>query len=92
MNTIADGIGVRLPVDEALEDLYPVMDDALLVSEDSILQAMRLLFRLAGLVVEPSGAVPVAALLEHHRFQSMKVGVILCGSNLTDQQIHDWLL
>ncbi|HAC25206.1 MAG TPA: hypothetical protein DCE81_09850 [Cytophagales bacterium] len=92
MNTIADGIGVRLPVDEALEDLYPVMDDALLVSEDSILKAMRLLFRLAGLVVEPSGAVAVAALLEHHRFQSMKVGVILCGSNLTDQQINDWLL
>lgn len=92
MNTIADGIGVRLPVDEALGDLYPVMDDGLLVSEANIIAAMRLLFRLAGLVVEPSGAVAVAALLEHAQFKSMKVGVILCGSNLTDQQVKDWLM
>ncbi len=91
MNTIADGIGVRLPVEEALEDLYPVMDDGVLVSEAGILQAMQLLFHVAGVVVEPSGAVAVAALLEHQRFQSMKVGVILCGSNLTHQQMEEWL-
>ncbi len=90
INTIADGIGVRLPVDEALEDMYPVMDDGMLVSEENIIRAMKLLFQTAGIVVEPSGAVAIAALLEKHSFKSLKVGVILCGSNLTIHQ-QKWL-
>jgi threonine dehydratase len=90
INTIADGIGVRLPVDEALEDLYPVMDDGVLVSEENIIKAMKLLFQTAGLVTEPSGAVAIAALLEKPSFESLKVGVILCGSNLTIHQ-QKWL-
>jgi threonine dehydratase len=55
MHTIADGIGVRVPVPEALADMQGLVDDALLVSEESIIQAMRLLHRHLGLVVEPSG-------------------------------------
>jgi threonine dehydratase len=90
INTIADGIGVRLPVDEALEDMYPVMDDGILVSEENIIKAMKLLFQTAGIVVEPSGAVAIAALLEKHSFKSLKVGVILCGSNLAIHQ-QKWL-
>ncbi len=93
VNTIADGIAVREPVPEALEDMRGNLDDAILVSEEAILRAMRLLFTAAGLVVEPAGAVGVAALLEKPKmFQHKRVATILCGSNLTEAQMHQWLL
>lgn len=92
IHTIADGIGVREPVPEALADMQDIIDDALLVSEESILKAMRLLFQTAGLVSEPSGAVGVAAMLEHGTtLHHKRVGVILCGSNLTEGQMRAWL-
>jgi threonine dehydratase len=92
INTIADGIGVREPVPEALNDMRDAMDEALLVSEENILAAMKLLFHTAGLLVEPSGAVGVAALLQHPaKFRGQRVAVILCGSNLTTDQINRWL-
>ena len=91
INTIADGIGVRIPVNEALEDMYPVVDDMLLVSDNTILKAMKLLQHTGGLITEPAGAAGIAALLDHSRFKSMKVGVILCGSNLTTEQMKLWL-
>lgn len=64
MHTIADGIGVRVPVPEALEDMRGLIDDAILVGEDTIIKAMRLLHCHVGIVAEPSGAVGVAAMLE----------------------------
>ena len=55
----------------------------LLVDDDAIVAAMRLLFEHLKLVVEPSGAVPLAALLRHpERFRGRSVGVILSGGNV----------
>lgn len=91
-DTIADGIAVRLPVPEALADMKGLVDDALLVSEDAILRGMRLLHQHVGVVVEPSGAVGAAALLEHpERFRGAHVGTVICGSNLTLEQMQLWL-
>ncbi|MEO1084513.1 MAG: pyridoxal-phosphate dependent enzyme, partial [Acidobacteriota bacterium] len=42
--TIADGIGVRVPVPEAVDDLRGLVDDVLSVDDDAIVDAMRLLF------------------------------------------------
>ena len=93
MNTIADGIGVRVPIPEALDDIRGLIDDALLVREGSLMDAMRLLHRHAGIVAEPSGAAGIAALLENaDRFRHQRVGTIICGGNLTVEQIRDWLL
>ncbi|MDQ3459001.1 MAG: threonine/serine dehydratase [Deinococcota bacterium] len=92
IDTIADGIGVRVPVPEALTDLRGLIDDALLVSDEATLRAMRLLHRHVGVVVEPSGAVGVAALLEHpERMRGGRVGTLLCGGNLTLEQMRAWL-
>jgi len=92
IQTIADGIGVRVPVPQALDDMRGLIDDALLVREDTILAGMRLLHRHAGVVAEPSGAVGVAALLEQpDRFRGQLVGTIVCGGNLTAQQMREWL-
>ena len=40
IKTIADGIGVRIPIAQALEDMKDLVDDGVLVSEDSILEAI----------------------------------------------------
>ncbi len=92
VNTIADGIGVRLPVQEALDDMEKLIDGCLLVEENSIIEAMKLLHLEAGLVVEPAGAVGVSAILENREmFANKAVATIICGSNLTEKQIKDWL-
>jgi threonine dehydratase len=92
IDTIADGIGVRVPVPEAVADMRGTVDDVLLVGDDTTIAAMKLLHQHAGIVVEPSGAVGVAALLEHReRFAGKLVATIICGGNLTPQQIEQWL-
>jgi threo-3-hydroxy-L-aspartate ammonia-lyase len=53
------------------------------VSEDGIVEAMRFLWTRTKLVVEPSGAVPLAALLaDPEPFRGMRVGVVLSGGNV----------
>ena len=53
------------------------------VSEEAIIEAMRLIWTRAKLVVEPSGAVTLAAVLEHgERFQGRRLGLILSGGNV----------
>lgn len=92
IRTIADGIGVRIPIPEALDYLHGMIDTFLLVREESILAGMRLIHQHAGVVVEPSGAVGVAALIENREmFRGQRVGTILCGGNLTAEQMREWL-
>lgn len=55
----------------------------LTVDDDAVRHAMRLLWERMKLVVEPSAAVPVAAVLAHRdRFAGQRVGVILSGGNV----------
>ena len=85
-DTIADGIAVRVPIPQVLEDMQHTVDDVLLVGEDVIRQAMWLLLEHTGMAVEPSGAVPVAALLEHGRlFAGRRVVAVLCGGNISPE-------
>src|SRR5262245_61548953 len=62
-DTIADGIAVRAPFAEAVTDLIGLVDDMLLVQDDQMVSAMRLAFGELGIVLEPSGAAGLAALL-----------------------------
>ena len=91
-DSIADGIAVRVPVEEAVEDLRHVVDEVLLVDEAAIVAAMRLVFETLGLVVEPAGVVGIAAAAVHRaRFAGARVATPLCGGNLTAQQARRWL-
>jgi len=90
--TIADGIAVRIPVPEALADLAGVVDEVLLVDDQSLIAAMELVFRGHGLVVEPAGVAGLAAALTFRdRFQGASVVTPLCGGNLTAEQVREWL-
>jgi threonine dehydratase len=91
-NTIADGVAGRRPIPAVLDDLLLVADDAVLVKEASIITGMRILFGHAGLVVEPSAALGIAAILEDRdRFAGRHVVTIVCGSNVDADTYHRWV-
>jgi threonine dehydratase len=92
INTIADGIAVRLPVPQALEDMKGLVDDALLVTDDNIIEAMKLIHQHLGIIAEPSGAVGLAAIMENpEMFKNQTVATVICGGNLTTEQVKEWL-
>jgi threonine dehydratase len=82
-STIADGVAGRYVLPDVLNDLRGLATDAFLVSEESIKEGMRLLYRCSGLIVEPSAALGVAAILENReRFRGRTVATIVCGSGI----------
>ncbi len=88
--TIADGIAVRVPVPEAVPIMRRVVDDVVEVSDEALRDAVRLLHRTLGLVVEPAGAAGIAALLEHpDRFRSRDILTPLCGGNADPSLLAD---
>ncbi len=93
VETIADGVAGRCPIPEVLSDLLIVLDDVMLVREDSIKAGMRMLYEHAGLVVEPSAALGIAAILEEpQRFAGRRVTTIVCGGNVDPADFTQWVL
>jgi threonine dehydratase len=92
ISTVADGIGVRIPIPECVQDMEGIVDDGILVSDAGLLEAMRVAHEHLGIVLEPSGAAGIAAMLENRdRFAEQTVAVVLCGGNLTPEQRKLWL-
>lgn len=87
IDTIADGLRTMLG-EKTFEVIIQYADDILTVEEESIIKAMRLIWERMKIVVEPSGAVPLAAVLEHPEFfQGKKVGLIISGGNVDLQEL-----
>lgn len=79
--TIADGLLTSLS-ERTFRILSGGLEGILTVDEQTIIRAMRLLWERAKLLVEPSGAVPLAAVLAHpERFEGRRVGLMLTGGN-----------
>jgi threonine dehydratase len=92
IDTIADGIAVRVPIPEALATMRSAVDDVMLVTDEELLAAMRLLLLDAGLVVEPAGAAGLAAVMKRGaELAGKRVAVPLTGGNVTEEQIRRWL-
>ncbi|MEX2743933.1 threonine/serine dehydratase [Rhizobium mongolense] len=90
-DTIADGVAGRFPIAAVLQDLLAVANHVPLVEEASIKAGMRLLHRHAGLVVEPSAALGVAAILEDpSRYRGKRVVTVICGSNILPEAFSVW--
>ena len=63
--------------------MFEVVDGVVQVSDEHIREAVRLVLRDAGLVLEPSGAVGIAAILAHPAaFRALRVGCILSGGKV----------
>ncbi|MHA7685067.1 pyridoxal-phosphate dependent enzyme [Cupriavidus sp. PET2-C1] len=92
VNTIADGVAVRNPVPEAVADMEGIVDDVMLVRDATIVDAMRLVHCHLGLVLEPAGALGIAALLAQPEwFARTSVATVLCGGNLAADAIGKYL-
>lgn len=82
IDTIADGLRTNLG-EKTFDILQRELDGIFLVSEAEILQAMRLIWERMKIIIEPSCAVPLAAILKHPEvFAGKRVGVILTGGNV----------
>jgi len=90
--TAADTIAVRIPVPQALGEMQATVDEMVLVGEDHLRQAVRLLHRELGLVVEPAGAASLAvAMQDASRYRDQLVAVVISGGNLAPSLMREWL-
>ncbi|MFC4871196.1 threonine ammonia-lyase [Negadavirga shengliensis] len=81
-DTIADGL-LTLLGKKNFEVIVQYVQDILTVNDEEIIAAMRIIFERMKLVVEPSAAVPLAALLKNkEKFEGEKVAIILSGGNV----------
>ena len=82
-DTIADGLRTHALGDITFPLVRGLVTEMRTVSEAQIVEAMRWLWTRMKLVVEPSGAVPLAALLaEPEAFRGQRVGVLISGGNV----------
>ena len=88
--TVADGLRTSLG-ELTFPILRALLAEVVTVSEEAIIAAMRLVWERMKILIEPSAAVPVAALLEGALpVRGLRVGVILSGGNL-DLDALPWL-
>jgi threonine dehydratase len=88
--TIADGLKVPLK-ERTWHFVQKHVTDVLLADEDEIIAAMRLTWERMKIVMEPSCAVPLAAILRNkHLFAGKRVGVVITGGNV-DMDKLPWL-
>jgi threonine dehydratase len=89
-DTLADGLLTSLGKLNFLI-IKDHVKDIVTVSEEAILMALQLIWERMKIVVEPSSAVPLAALIEQKiEVQNKTVGVILSGGNIDLNKIGDW--
>jgi len=81
-NTIADGLLTSVGVLN-FELIKKYVKDIFLATDPQIIEAMRMIYERMKIVIEPSCAVPLAALLANkEKFAGKKVGIILSGGNV----------
>jgi threonine dehydratase len=81
-DTIADGLRTSL-CERTFHIIQKYVDNVVTVSEIEIIEAMRFLWERMKMIVEPSGAVPLAALLSKKlSIENKKIGAILSGGNI----------
>ena len=90
VNTIADGLLTTLS-EQTLAIIKEHVTDILLVSEEEIIAALRLIYERMKIIVEPSCVVPFAAAMRNaHLFKGKKVGIILTGGNVDLTKFGTW--
>lgn len=89
-NSIADGLLTSLG-DKTFPIIRDHVEKIITVTEDEIIAAMRLIWERMKIIVESSGAVPLAAVLkEKKKFTGKKVGIILSGGNVDLAKVLKW--
>jgi threonine dehydratase len=81
-DTVADGLlTVLSPLTFSI--LYENLTEIITVTEEEIISAMRFIWERMKIIIEPSSAVPVAAVLKHPRkFSHHRIGIVITGGNV----------
>ncbi|KZB79136.1 pyridoxal-phosphate dependent enzyme [Amycolatopsis regifaucium] len=87
--TIADGQAASVPGELTFSINRKLVDDIALVTDDAVRDAMRFAFERLKLVIEPSGATGLAALLSGAVPASGRVGVIISGGNVSPERFAE---
>jgi threonine dehydratase len=86
-NTIADGLLTSLG-DKTFPIIQENVKEIITVTDDEIIDALRLVWERMKIIIEPSCAVPLAALLkEKEKFTGKRVGIILSGGNVDLERV-----
>jgi len=81
-NTIADGLRTTIR-DKTFQLIQKHIQEIILVSEEEIISAMKYIWQQLKIIIEPSCAVPFAALLkEKEKFKGTRVAIIITGGNV----------
>ncbi|MFV8756454.1 threonine ammonia-lyase [Nannocystaceae bacterium ST9] len=93
VRTIADSLGAPYALPFSYQLCRDYVDELVMIDDDQIRAAMRLLFRDAKLATEPAAAASTAALLGplRERLHGKSVAAIVCGSNLDDRTFAELL-
>lgn len=92
VDTVADGLRSQALGDLTFAMLKSAVNQILVVDDRATLKAMRLVWERLKVVIEPSSAVPVAAVFGHpEMFAGKRVGIILSGGNVDWDNVKDFL-
>lgn len=90
--TIAEGLATASAYELPFSILRDRIDDIVLVSDDEMIRAIKLLVELEGVIAEPAGAAALAAALKiKDRLQGRKVVVMVTGGNVDPETLASWL-
>jgi threonine dehydratase len=94
VRTIADSLGAPRCEPYSFELNRRFVDEVVLVTDEQIRQAMRVLFASAKLVSEPAGAAALAGVMYplRERLGAKSVGVVVCGANIDPESFARYLL
>jgi threonine dehydratase len=94
VRTIADSLGAPRCEPYSFELNRQFVDEVVLVTDEQIRTAMRMLFQSAKLVTEPAGAAAFAGLMYplRERLQGKSVGIVVCGANIDPESYARYLL
>ena len=91
--TIADGMQVTSSGEMTFEIMRQHLTGVLLVSEDEIKNAVRVVLERMKILIEPTGAVPVAATLRNEQgWLGKRIGIIVSGGNIDMKKLAGILL
>jgi threonine dehydratase len=89
MRTVAEGLATRVPFELPQRIMWELLDEFVLVSEDEILTANRLMIEGTRNLVEPAGAAPLAAALRlREQLAGQRVALVCSGGNISLDQLR----
>ena len=89
-NSIADGLLSKLG-DKTFPIIRDEVQEIITVNDDEIIQSMKMVWENLKIIIEPSSAVPLAAVLKRkEKFSNQRVGIILTGGNVDLEKAFEY--